>query len=816
MYHNNTFFQHRIYCPEPTVIQLTKSFCLTLILKGSGQLKHNGKTVRLDAGDCYFFPADTLYTRTCTAGTILYELSLSSYYWETLCPELAGLSLRHFHINENIGDKRSVTVYQRIGDFVASWLEDEDPDTLCVISRLNDLVSIILKTFSAAGNESQEKGDYIQERISHIIRYISSNYESRITVLDISRAIGLNPQYFSTFFVKHFGQTFVDFLNDYRVNRSLHALVNSEIPITEIALSCGFGTYKSFINAFKKAFGITPSEFRISHFSETVKDCPFSTQFPERHLFDFLQSYSFNNASQSVSVKPATAKDYSLDLTKLPVLSHTFPVRAINVGSAYLLLQDKVYGHLKKAVEDCHFTHVHFRDLFCDMLTVYTESVPDEPVFSWDNVNDILERISVLGISPFIEIGFMPRELAASKETLGFGYHPCIGLPKSMKLWKKLIRSFLDNITHRYTADELDNWLFDFWNSANIKSSDGFWTGTKDELFNLYFETFQVFREYSLEHLLGTPNFSIPTGLAWYEDFLYACSRRNIYPGFFSVHIYSCPDNLENFTGIFPASPTSFHYLTPLNPDIMNHTITHLKGLLKKTTFPEMPIIFSEWNITYFFSDLIRDTAFMATYIINTWAQTLSQIKGLTFSSLSDISEYTRPSSLVFAGYQGILGKNGMPKPAYHAFFLLQKMDCSIIWNQDSCLISRGKNRWHILFFNLCESNIEQLEDKEYISDTYRYNVFNNSRFFQIHGSFSLPEGTYQITTYEINQQYGCPYDAWLDMGCPDSLNSEITNALFHASYPRIHYEKRKITRIFHTNITLEPHAVILYELILI
>ena len=58
------------------------------------------------------------------------------------------------------------------------------------------------------------------------------------------------------------GQGFAKLLQNTRLERGLHFLHSTDIPISEIALNCGFKTPSHFSDSFRKRFGIKPSEIR--------------------------------------------------------------------------------------------------------------------------------------------------------------------------------------------------------------------------------------------------------------------------------------------------------------------------------------------------------------------------------------------------------------------------------------------------------------------------------------------------------------------------------------------------------------------------
>ena len=56
----------------------------------------------------------------------------------------------------------------------------------------------------------------------------------------------------------------MSYLTEYRLSYAVKALKDTEKSVTEIAIECGFSTASYFGKQFKKAYAITPLQFRQS------------------------------------------------------------------------------------------------------------------------------------------------------------------------------------------------------------------------------------------------------------------------------------------------------------------------------------------------------------------------------------------------------------------------------------------------------------------------------------------------------------------------------------------------------------------------
>lgn len=104
--------------------------------------------------------------------------------------------------------------------------------------------------------------DRFPPHIISVIDYISTHYSSPLSVKSIADRFHYNPDYLSTVFKRHTGQTLISYINRMRIEIAKTILYNPEIHIKEIASLCGFSDEKYFMKTFKRYMGITPMEYR--------------------------------------------------------------------------------------------------------------------------------------------------------------------------------------------------------------------------------------------------------------------------------------------------------------------------------------------------------------------------------------------------------------------------------------------------------------------------------------------------------------------------------------------------------------------------
>lgn len=101
----------------------------------------------------------------------------------------------------------------------------------------------------------------LSREIQSAVNYINDHFASLLTRESVAKACYLSENYFSTQFRREMGICFREYLIHVRIQKSVE-LLNSEIPIQDIAFRVGYRSRNRFIINFRQKLGCTPSEYR--------------------------------------------------------------------------------------------------------------------------------------------------------------------------------------------------------------------------------------------------------------------------------------------------------------------------------------------------------------------------------------------------------------------------------------------------------------------------------------------------------------------------------------------------------------------------
>ncbi|OWR28336.1 AraC family transcriptional regulator [Saccharibacillus sp. O23] len=138
---------------------------------------------------------------------------------------------------------------------------ERDPDNpLHLLTRASSLCALAAERLEESPADS---GSSDQMAIIHeMTGYIHQRYESKLTVDEIAAAGSVCRSRCCQLFKQHLHLTPNNYLIQYRIQKSCEMLKETNRPVSEIALACGFQSASYFAHVFHKHLGETPQDFR--------------------------------------------------------------------------------------------------------------------------------------------------------------------------------------------------------------------------------------------------------------------------------------------------------------------------------------------------------------------------------------------------------------------------------------------------------------------------------------------------------------------------------------------------------------------------
>lgn len=112
------------------------------------------------------------------------------------------------------------------------------------------------------------KGKYkrYEKEIEKACAFMKKNYFSSLNLCDVASAVHLSPTFFHEVFKDIKKQTPHDYLLDYRIKKAKEKLGETDLPLSQVAILCGFESQSYFSYVFKRKTSLTPKAYRDKKF----------------------------------------------------------------------------------------------------------------------------------------------------------------------------------------------------------------------------------------------------------------------------------------------------------------------------------------------------------------------------------------------------------------------------------------------------------------------------------------------------------------------------------------------------------------------
>ena len=102
-------------------------------------------------------------------------------------------------------------------------------------------------------------------RLRRVEEYVDAHLDRQLSLRDLAKVAGLSRMHFAAQFRIVTGYRPREYILQKRIERAMSMLLNTEMPLVEIALSVGFSTQSHFSSVFRRIAGETPARWRYAH-----------------------------------------------------------------------------------------------------------------------------------------------------------------------------------------------------------------------------------------------------------------------------------------------------------------------------------------------------------------------------------------------------------------------------------------------------------------------------------------------------------------------------------------------------------------------
>ena len=433
----------------------------------------------------------------------------------------------------------------------------------------------------------------------------------------------------------------------------------------------------------------------------------------------WLMPYNGGMKTRTLSLLAAAVAAISLNAAPIVVdvqargehLEHywSFGVGAGRVNEG---LRAAWHEHLVRANSECGFRYVRMHDTFNDDMFVCFPQKNGTIVYNWQYIDEVYDRMLSEGVRPFVEFSFFPSCLAATNTIKQMWYRNCITVdPAKFGAWHDLCKAFVQHLVDRYGLEEVRKWYFEVWNEPNLYR--GFLEGTKSDYFRLYKESALAVKEVHPSLKVGGPatsNFIADSRHdgeiqdnkksvfypqetineqkwkgVWIEEFLSFCAREKLPVDFISCHTYPTDYALDPVSG---RGKNAIRYVHSVRDDF-----GYLRKTLAASAYPNAEIHITEWSTSPNSRDALHDMLPPAAYIAKVSLENVGKVDSLMYWTFTDIFEEKGGGRDIFHGGFGMLNFQGIAKPSYNAYRMMNALGDELLWNADNVTVTRDSKR---------------------------------------------------------------------------------------------------------------------------
>ena len=238
-----------------------ESMELVFVKRGAGLVQVGAVSYLARMGDIFVFTPGTLHALRQAEGqsmeyeNLIFELELLGGA-EDLCAEKYLLPLQSGRLSLPVRLTPNDLCYLQ----AAACLREVEEASRSKLPGYELLVKGALLRFLALliaqGKQQPPAETADTQRLKTVLQWLSAHYA------DAAGVCSFSASHFMRWFRQMTGQSFIAFLNEYRLNAAAEALQTTDETILTIASRCGFENLSYFNRAFKAHFGMTPREYR--------------------------------------------------------------------------------------------------------------------------------------------------------------------------------------------------------------------------------------------------------------------------------------------------------------------------------------------------------------------------------------------------------------------------------------------------------------------------------------------------------------------------------------------------------------------------
>jgi AraC-like DNA-binding protein len=155
-------------------------------------------------------------------------------------------------------------IEQLIREIAKELPANSDRARLCVRTYVKMILVLLMDHVSNPGprNSAEQRRQGSLDRLKPLFDDMEQNYAGRISTEDAAAVVNMSLSTFRRTFMQLTGESFLQYLNSFRVAKAQKLLASSDMPISEVGLEVGFCDQSYFGMIFRRMTQMTPRAYR--------------------------------------------------------------------------------------------------------------------------------------------------------------------------------------------------------------------------------------------------------------------------------------------------------------------------------------------------------------------------------------------------------------------------------------------------------------------------------------------------------------------------------------------------------------------------
>lgn len=239
---------------EDVPVHSHSQYELLAFFNGSTYIQSSSHAYQFQGGQCCLLQPRTYHLRRCSADTTKFSTMFIQG------PDSSPLAVL-----------KEPCLQLRCAPEILSWfsaLEKElHSHSLGADSNVQALASLILVAVlrELDGQHKRQGSDQNSSLLRYediIDDYIALHYAEDLRIGDLAEQVGITARHLARIIRQSYGCTFRQRLLEIRLYYAREYLTTTQLPVSQIAIRCGFTAESAFSAAFRKNIGCTPTQYR--------------------------------------------------------------------------------------------------------------------------------------------------------------------------------------------------------------------------------------------------------------------------------------------------------------------------------------------------------------------------------------------------------------------------------------------------------------------------------------------------------------------------------------------------------------------------